>query len=73
MARIVNSYGLGIVSPDFSAESMASSLKSLSKIEIDIFKSNSNNAASIYSAERNRDKMLSVIKNALNNSVGSAS
>jgi glycosyltransferase involved in cell wall biosynthesis len=73
MARIVNSYGLGIVSPDFSAESMASSLKSLSKIEIDIFKSNSNNAASIYSAEKNRDKMLSVIKNALNNSVGSAS
>jgi hypothetical protein len=73
MARIVNSYGLGIVSPDFSAESMASSLKSLSKIEIDIFKSNSNNAASIYSAERNRDKMLSVIKNALTNSIGSAS
>lgn len=72
MAHIVNSCGLGIVSPDFSVESMTSSLKALSKIEIDIFKSNSNNAASIYSAERNRDKMLSVIKNSLNNSAGSA-
>ena len=64
MARIVQDYGLGIVSPDFSAESMATSLRSLSPQDIDEYKQNSDQCAELFSAKSNREKMLVIVTRA---------
>jgi hypothetical protein len=53
MARLVSTYGLGIVAEDFSAQGMADRLNGLSAAEIRGFKQGSHAHARALSAERN--------------------
>ena len=65
MARIVRDHGLGIISPDFTAESMATALSLLSPQDIDEYKHNSDRCAKSFSAESNRETMLAIVRRAL--------
>jgi glycosyltransferase involved in cell wall biosynthesis len=62
MANIVNEYNCGIVSEDFTIESMARKLNALSTDDIVKYKMNSHKAADFLCAERNRDKLLTVVE-----------
>lgn len=53
MARIVKEFDLGLVSKDFSPESLAHELNSLTKSDIEYFKNQSHRAASQLSSEQN--------------------
>ncbi|PZX57776.1 glycosyl transferase family 4 [Algoriphagus ratkowskyi] len=66
MANVVKEYELGIVSSDFSVESMHSLLSKLSHDEINTFKRNSNQAAMELNAEQYNSLLLSSIQS-LNN------
>jgi hypothetical protein len=65
MAKIVEEYDCGLVTRDFSIESMAAMLKNLSTQQIDLYKKKSDSAASKLCAEANREKFLSIIQNLL--------
>jgi len=67
MARLVKEYSCGIVSDDFSIESMAEKLNALSKEDIMAFKMNSHNAAGQLCAEKNKDKFLSIVEGLIGN------
>ncbi len=62
MAEIVNTYKNGIVSNDFTAESLAVKLNALTKNEIEVFKINSGKAAREFNAEKNKETIQSMIK-----------
>ena len=65
MARIVNEYKCGIVSEDFTIESIANRLNSLSAKDIMKFKQNSHKAAAFLCAEKNREAFLSIVNKLL--------
>ena len=62
MASIVNKFKLGIVSEDFKANSMANAISKLSQDEIVSYKTNSNNNAWEFSADKNLLIMQNVAK-----------
>jgi len=62
MARIVHECKCGIASEDFTIESIANRLNSLSVQDIMKYKQNSHNAADLLCAEKNRKKFLSIVK-----------
>ncbi len=63
MARIVNKYQCGVVSDEFSIRSMAKILNNLSSEDIMQFKQNSHEAASELCAEKNKERVLSIVRN----------
>ena len=62
MAQIVRKYQCGVISEDFTCESMAKILNQLSTNEIMKFKWQAHKAASELCAERNRELFVSTIK-----------
>lgn len=62
MARIVREYDLGVVAEDFSPESMADAVKTLTPEKIDYFKAQSAKHAYELSAEKNRERYLRLIE-----------
>jgi glycosyltransferase involved in cell wall biosynthesis len=64
MARIVREFDLGVVAEDFSPESMAAAIKTLTPEKIDHFKAQANKHAYELSAEKNRERLLQLIENA---------
>ncbi|HEX8196401.1 MAG TPA: glycosyltransferase [Pyrinomonadaceae bacterium] len=64
MARIVKEFDLGVVAQDFSAESMAQAIKTLTTEKIAHFKAQSAEHAYELSAERNRERFLGLIESA---------
>ena len=62
MARIVRKHQCGVVSEDFTCESMAKILNQLSTNEIMKFKWQAHKAASELCAERNQELFISIIK-----------
>ncbi|MCK4820253.1 capsular biosynthesis protein, partial [bacterium] len=65
MARIVHEYKCGIVSEDFTIESIANRLNSLSEKDIMKFKQNSHKAAAFLCAEKNCEEFLSIVNKLL--------
>ncbi|MFH1562467.1 MAG: glycosyltransferase [Nitrospirota bacterium] len=65
MARIVNQYNCGIVSSDFSPESLADRLNSLTPVQIDSYKRNSLESAKVLKAESEWQKLINVVTNLL--------
>jgi hypothetical protein len=61
MARIVKAHGLGIVSDRFSVESAAAQLNALTTEDFIRFKQNSDRAADVYCAEKNRDILIGIV------------
>jgi hypothetical protein len=66
MKNIVEKYNLGVVADDFSPESLADKIKSLTKEKIAIFKKNSEKASKIENAEEYKEFYLSSIKKLIN-------
>lgn len=66
MAKIVNEYSCGIVSPEFTLESMIKTLKSVTRSDIDVAKKNSNQAASELCYEVEGKRFLNIIENLFN-------
>ncbi len=66
MRNIVEKYNLGVVADDFSPESLADKIKSLTKEKIAIFKKNSEKASKIENAEKYKEFYLSSIKKLIN-------
>jgi len=62
MARIVQNYDCGIVSDDFTIQSMAEKLNALSVEDIMKFKENAHHAAPVLCAEKNKDILLNIVK-----------
>jgi len=67
MTEIVKEYGCGIVARDFSVQSMASALNSLSAAEIDKSKQQSDKAARDLCFENECEKFISILERLLNN------
>lgn len=65
MAEIVNQYGNGVVSDEFTAGSLAKKLNSLTTEDIKRFKSNSGLAAKDLNAEKNEMVFQEIIRNLL--------
>ena len=65
MAAIVKQYDVGVVSEDFSPESLAAALKKLSFEDIVRFKQNSDLAAHELCAEKEMPKLVEKIKELL--------
>jgi hypothetical protein len=61
MARVVKEYDLGVVSDEFSIPSMAKHLNALGVENITHFKNNSDCAATLLCAEKNRDKLRCMV------------
>ena len=61
MAEIVNSYKIGVVSKDFSPESLAFELNKLSSSDVEQFKLNTSRPARERSAESNKIKLLELV------------
>jgi hypothetical protein len=62
MTRVVHETQCGIVAEDFTIEAMAKKLNSLSTEDIQRFKQNSHQAASIYCAENNCQILLDLVQ-----------
>ena len=65
MAKVVNEYNCGIVSEDFTVESMARKLNALSTDDIVGYKMNSHKAAGYLCAEKNKDMLLNIVEKLL--------
>lgn len=65
MAEVVNRYKLGVVSQEFTPESLAAELRKLTTAEVEQFKKNSGVAAAELSAERNKEKMRELVRRVL--------
>ena len=65
MAKVVNEYNCGIVSEDFTVESMARKLNALSTDDIVEYKMNSHKAAGYLCAEKNKDMLLNIVEKLL--------
>ncbi len=61
MACFVKKYDIGIVSTDFTPQSMAFELNSLSKKNIQYYKKQSDKIADKYTAERNEKKLIELL------------
>ena len=61
MAAIVHRYGLGIVSDDFTPESMAAALTALNRDAIEAFKQHAHEAAYALSAAGNRERLVQLV------------
>ena len=66
MARIVNDYDCGVVSENFTIESLAEKMNKLSEVDIMRFKNNAHQAARELSAENNKRILLKIIQDILN-------
>lgn len=66
MSEIVKEYKLGVVSEKFTSDSLASAIKTMSKDEIFQCKKRSESIAMKFSAEKNKEIMLTEIKKLLN-------
>lgn len=66
MAKIIKRYNLGIIADDFTPQSMAKALNSLSTEDIMKFKNNSHIAAKELSSENNFQKMIQIINKLIN-------
>ena len=65
MSKYVKTYKLGIISKDFTPQSMAESLNKLTKEEILQYKENSNKAAKILNAQKEGEKVLKILEEVL--------
>ncbi len=65
MAEIVTRYSIGIVSENFSAESVAKSLNQLTRHDIETYKKNTNAAAKELNAEANATKLQGIVSSLL--------
>lgn len=65
MAEIVKNYNIGVVSEDFTPQSLAKKLIALTKSEVEAFKKNSNFASKEMNAEINAIKLDSLISRVL--------
>lgn len=65
MAEIVSHYETGVVSPDFTEQSLAKKLNSLTKSDIETFKTNSGIAAKELNAEINALKINNLVSSVL--------
>lgn len=65
MAKLVNQFNLGIISDEFTAQSLAKKINSLSERDISTFKKNSNQAAEELSAEKNKKILTDLVENHL--------
>ncbi len=65
MAELVNEYGCGVVAEEFSVQSMAKALNSLSAADIDIFKQQSDRATRELSFEKESVKMVAILNRLL--------
>jgi len=65
MAELVNEYRCGVVAEEFSVQSMAKTLNSLSAAKIDEYKQGSDKAARELCFEKERDKMISILNKLL--------
>ncbi len=61
MAKVVNQYRCGIISPDFNPESLAQLINRLTPVEIDLMKKNSNLAAKELCFEKEAEKLKSIL------------
>jgi hypothetical protein len=66
MANIVNTYNLGIVADDFTPQSLAKKINSLTVEEISFFKTQSNKFAKELSAEKNKIILNDLVTELLN-------
>ena len=61
MARITEAYDLGVVSDQFSVEAAAGKLNALTTEDIVRFKQNAHQAAGMFCAEKNQDKLIGIV------------
>ena len=66
MAEIVNNYKIGVVSENFTPQSLAEKLVTLTQADIETFKHNANRAAADLNAEVNAEKIKTMISGILN-------
>jgi hypothetical protein len=66
MKAIVENYGIGKISENYTAESMAAAIRSLSMDDINACKQRTNESAAILSAEANKRTTLETIEKLLN-------
>ena len=62
MARITEAYDLGVVSDQFSVEAAAGKLNALATEDIVRFKQNAHQAAGMFCAEKNQDKLIGIVE-----------
>lgn len=65
MASLVNRYDLGVVSGDFTPQSLAKKINALTVADLDSFKKNADNAALELSAEKNNVILNDLVSNLL--------
>lgn len=65
MAKVVKQYDCGVVSEDFSPQSLAQSLMQLDIDKINYYKQRSHEAAYELSAEKNKEKLLEIVASIL--------
>jgi glycosyltransferase involved in cell wall biosynthesis len=65
MAEIVNGYSCGVVTRDFSSASLAEALSSLTVESIERYKEQSDRAAAVLNAERNREVVVTLVDRVL--------
>lgn len=65
MAKIVKEYDVGLISQDYTPESLAKTLELFNKENIKKFKENSNKAAKIFNYENESKKLLNIINSIL--------
>ena len=65
MAEIVNHYNIGVVSDNFTPQKIAEKLQALTTEKIAVYKNKSEAAALELRAEKNKEKLLSIISGLL--------
>jgi hypothetical protein len=65
MARIVEEWNCGVVAASFTPEAFAEALAGLTAQDIQRMKSNADRAAQVLNADRNRDTVVSVVREAI--------
>jgi len=65
MAEIVHQYKNGVVSSDFTAQSLSDALKKLTKSDIETFKKNSGIAARELNSQSNAERIMNLLSHAL--------
>ncbi|HMG90502.1 MAG TPA: hypothetical protein VK589_10585 [Chryseolinea sp.] len=71
MSQIVNQYNTGVVSEDFTPQSLAMKLNKLTKVEVEMYKQNSGKAARDLNAEANAKKLIDILTAVLHQDKGS--
>lgn len=72
MRRVVEAHGCGVVAGDFRAETMAALLRSLDRATVDRLKARSHEAATVLCAERNRERVVALVRGALDGDTGAS-